>query len=51
MEIRKVITSGKRKRAVAKATIVEGTGIVTVNKRDYHLFPFFDRLKLEEPLS
>jgi small subunit ribosomal protein S9 len=50
MEIKKTISSGKRKRAVAKATIVEGTGIVKINKKDYKLLSLFDKLKIEEPL-
>ena len=46
----KITTSGKRKRAIAKAVIKEGVGKVTVNRRDYRHLHVFDRLKLEEPL-
>lgn len=46
----KIIASGKRKRAVAKAIIIEGTGNITINKKSYKTIPEFDRLKIEEPL-
>jgi len=48
---KKVITvSGKRKMAVAKATIKDGTGIVKVNKKPIETFSFFRKLALLEPL-
>jgi small subunit ribosomal protein S9 len=47
----KIITSGKRKRAIARAILEEGNGIVKINKRDYKTFNIFDRLKIEEPLK
>jgi small subunit ribosomal protein S9 len=46
----KIITSGKRKRAVARAVLVEGSGRVEINKRDYKTLNLFDKLKIEEPL-
>ena len=46
----KVITSGKRKRAIARASIVEGTGQIWINKRNYKTLNFFDKLNIEEPL-
>ena len=49
MNIR-IVTSGKRKRAVARAVLMEGNGKVTINKRDYLTLHVFDRLKIEEPL-
>ena len=46
-----MVTSGKRKQAVARAVIKPGKGIVKINNR---LIEFFDpkiaKLKLEEPL-
>ena len=45
-----IITSGKRKRAIARAIITEGNGRVTINKKEYHGLQLFDRLKIEEPL-
>lgn len=46
----KIITSGKRKRAVARAIITEGSGKVTYKDQDYKSLQLFDRLKLEEPV-
>ncbi len=46
----KIVTSGKRKRAVAKAVITEGSGIITLNKKPYKNLQIFDRLKIEEPI-
>lgn len=48
--MKKIIVSGKRKRAVAKARITEGTGKVSINKKSYTTLSLFDRLKIEEPL-
>jgi len=47
----KIITSGKRKRAVARAVLTSGTGKVLINKKDYQIFHLFDKLKIEEPLK
>jgi|SRR3989344_4148656 len=46
----KTITSGKRKRAVARAILVAGTGKITINKKHYKTLQTFDRLKIEEPI-
>jgi small subunit ribosomal protein S9 len=46
----KIITSGKRKRAVARAILEEGSGMIKINKRDYKTLNLFDKLKIEEPL-
>ncbi|MFC1682545.1 30S ribosomal protein S9 [Nanoarchaeota archaeon] len=48
--MKKIIMSGKRKRAVARAVLTEGSGKVSINKRNYQTLQLFDRLKLEEPL-
>jgi small subunit ribosomal protein S9 len=45
-----VITSGKRKRAVARAILKEGSGRVTINKMPYQNLEFLKRLMVEEPL-
>lgn len=50
MENKKSITSGKRKTSVARASITEGNGRITINKKDYKTLNFFDKLKIEEPL-
>ena len=48
--MKKIINSGKRKRAVARAVIEEGHGNVFINKKDYSSLNFFDKLKISEPL-
>jgi small subunit ribosomal protein S9 len=47
----KIIKSGKRKRAIAKAILTKGSGDIKVNKKDYKNLSLFDRLKIEEPLK
>jgi len=47
----KLIESGKRKTSIARAMIVEGTGKVTINKRNYENLQDFDRLKIKEPIA
>jgi len=47
-----VNTSGKRKTAVARAVVREGTGKVTINKIPLELYdPELARLKVQEPLG
>lgn len=46
----RIIASGKRKRAVAKAVITEGNGKITLNGQDYKTLQLLDRLKIEEPV-
>lgn len=46
----RIVTSGKRKRAIARAILTEGSGNVRINNKDYKILPYFDRLKIEEPL-
>lgn len=44
-------TTGKRKEAIARATLKQGTGKVTINHIDVTAFqPTIARLKLQEPL-
>lgn len=50
MNFNRIITSGKRKRAVARAVVMEGTGKVTLNGKPYETLQFFDKLKIEEPI-
>ena len=42
----KIITSGKRKTAVARAEIKEGTGNITINKINYMNLHKFDALRI-----
>jgi len=46
----RIIASGKRKRAVARASIKSGDGKITINKKSYEKLSLFDRLKLQEPM-
>ena len=46
----KIVVSGKRKTAVAKATIEEGVGIVTFNKRALTYLSDLQQLEINEPL-
>jgi len=47
-----VNTSGKRKTAIARAVVKEGTGKVTINKVPLDLYtPELARLKIQEPLG
>lgn len=49
--MKNIITSGRRKQSVAKATLKEGKGIVKVNNINVKVFtPDFVRLKMMEPL-
>ena len=48
--MKKIVTSGKRKSAVARAVLTEGTGKININKKDYQTLQLFDKLKIEEPL-
>ncbi len=48
---KKIITSGKRKRAVARAVIIGGTGKVKIHNKDYNHLQMFDKLKIQEPLK
>ncbi len=49
--MKNITTSGKRKTAVARAVISEGTGKVTLNKKDHNQLQMFDKLKIDEPLK
>jgi len=46
----KLVISGKRKTAVAKATIEDGNGIVTFNKRPLTFLSDLQQLEISEPL-
>ncbi len=48
--IKKIVVSGKRKTSVARAILTEGSGKVSINKKDYKTLQMFDRLKIEEPI-
>ncbi len=46
----KITVSGKRKTAVAKATIGTGTGVITFNKKPLSLLTNLQQLEISEPL-
>ena len=48
--MKRISSSGKRKTSVARAILTEGTGKVTLNKKDYNNLQMFDKLKIDEPL-
>jgi len=52
VKLNKIIhTSGKRKRAIARATLKPGTGLVKINRKKLNVYnPKMARLKLKEPL-
>lgn len=45
-----IIVTGKRKAAIAKATIKEGSGIVRINDNQIESFGMLQQLELKEPL-
>jgi len=50
-EQKQLIASGKRKTAIAKATIVSGTGKILINKIPYENLDFFKKLLIKEPVE
>ncbi|MGV8151801.1 MAG: 30S ribosomal protein S9 [Candidatus Nanoarchaeia archaeon] len=51
MQGNKITVSGKRKTAIAKATITAGSGKITFNRIDYKNLDFFKKLTIEEPIE
>ena len=47
----RIIASGKRKRAVARAVLTDGDGKITLNGRDYNSLSMFNRLRISEPIE
>jgi small subunit ribosomal protein S9 len=45
-----LVVTGKRKTAIAKATIVEGSGIIKFNKRPLTFLTDLQQLEINEPL-
>ena len=45
-----ITVSGKRKEALAKATIKNGTGKIRINKRPIESYSYLRQLSLKEPL-
>jgi small subunit ribosomal protein S9 len=51
MEKEKLTISGKRKTAIAKATISKGDGQITINKIPYGNLDIFKKLSIKEPVE
>ena len=49
--MKKIFTSGKRKRAIARTVLMEGSGRININKKNYKTLQMFDMLKIEEPIK
>lgn len=49
-EKNKIVVSGKRKRAIAKATISGGEGIILINKKKLTTLNNLNNLRLSEPI-
>ena len=49
-EKRKLVMTGKRKTSIAKATIAEGSGKITLNKKPVSHLPELQQLEINEPL-
>ncbi|MCW8966060.1 MAG: 30S ribosomal protein S9 [Candidatus Pacearchaeota archaeon] len=48
---KKILVSGKRKRAIARAKINGGNGKVTLNGKDINSLNTFDKLQMQEPIK
>lgn len=48
---KKTVVGGKRKTAIAKATIINGTGKIFINKIPYENLDFFKKLEIDEPIE
>ena len=49
--VEQITSGGKRKTAIAKATIKKGTGEVWINKIPYENLDFFKKLLIKEPIE
>lgn len=47
----KIVVTGKRKTAIAKASIQEGDGNLKINKIPYQNLPHFRKLLIQEPVE
>jgi len=50
MKPKQIVVSGKRKRAIARPILNDGTGKVTINNKSHKYLQMIDMLKIEEPL-
>ena len=47
----KIMISGKRKTAIAKALIEKGSGVIKINQIPYEHLHFFKKLTIQEPIN
>jgi small subunit ribosomal protein S9 len=47
---KKIVVSGKRKTAIAKAVIKDGNGKLLINGKELNSLEMFDKLRISEPL-
>lgn len=47
----KIMVAGKRKEAIAKASITQGNGEVRINKKPYQHLNYFKKLMIQEPIE
>ncbi len=48
---KKLTVSGKRKTAIAKASIKQGDGVILINKKPYENLDVFKKLSIREPIE
>lgn len=49
--MKNIVVTGKRKTAIAKATIKQGEGIITINRKLISSLPELQQLEISEPLA
>ncbi len=49
-KVETVHSSGKRKRAIARATLKKGKGIIRINRRRIETFPEIFQLRIRDPI-
>ena len=47
----KIMVAGKRKTAVAKAIVKQGSGEIKINKKPYQQLNYFKKLMIQEPIE
>jgi len=50
MITKSMVLSSKRKTAIGKAIVKEGTGNIKINRKELSAFPMLQQLELQEPL-
>jgi len=50
-KLKKIIASGKRKTAIAKAVLTKGDGKIFINNKNYKNLQKLDKLRIDEPIK